>query len=128
MFDKIRIIVGIDGSVQSQKALDEAIAIAQHFSGFIKAVTVAEKAADKKAENIVKAAGQELTNARVGHDTCIAINSNPAKTLANMAKQENFDLIVVGSRGIGGGVSLLLGSVSKQIVSNAYCNVLVVKK
>jgi nucleotide-binding universal stress UspA family protein len=128
VFDKIRIIVGIDGSVQSQKALDEAIAIAQHFSGFIKAVTVAEKAADKKAENIVKVAGQELTNARVGHDTCIAINSNPAKTLANMAKQENFDLIVVGSRGIGGGVSLLLGSVSKQIVSNAYCNVLVVKK
>ena len=54
--------------------------------------------------------------------------TNPAKTLATLAKQENFDLLVVGSRAIGKRVSALLGSVSKQVVGNAYCNVLVVKK
>jgi len=37
-------------------------------------------------------------------------------------------LIVIGSRGLGGRTSMLLGSVSKQVVSNAYGNVLVVKK
>jgi nucleotide-binding universal stress UspA family protein len=48
--------------------------------------------------------------------------------MVNMAKQENIDLIVVGNRGLGRTVALLLGSVSRKVVSDAYCNVLVVKK
>ena len=40
MNDRIRILVGYDGSLQSKKALKEAITIAMHFSGFIKVVNV----------------------------------------------------------------------------------------
>jgi nucleotide-binding universal stress UspA family protein len=57
----------------------------------------------------------------------LVLGSNPAKALVIIAKQENFGLIVIGSRGLGSKVSFLLGSVSKQVVANAYCNVLVVK-
>ena len=128
MFDKIRILVGYDGSLQSKKALTEAIAIAKHFSGLIKVINVYEKGKEKEAETTVIEAKQILEKEDVAHDVSLVLGSNPAKTLVIMAKQENFDLIVVGCRGLGSKVSMLLGSVSKQVVSNAYCNVLVVKK
>ena len=128
MNDRIRILVGYDGSLQSKKALKEAITIAKHFSGFIKVVNVYEKGKKKEAEAAILVAEQNLEQEKVAHDSLLALGSSPAKTLVIMAKQENFDLIAVGSRGLGRNVSMLLGSVSKQVVSNAYCNVLVVKK
>jgi len=127
MFDKIRILVGYDGSLQSKKALTEAIAIAKHFSGLIKVINVYEKGKEKEAETTVIEAKQILEKEDVAHDVSLVLGSNPAKTLGIIAKQENFGLIVIGSRGLGSKVSFLLGSVSKQVVVNAYCNVLVVK-
>jgi len=128
VFDKMRILVGSDGSVQSKKALAEAISIASRFSGFVKVVTVYDKGGEKKAEATIAVAKQELEKGQIKHDTLMALNSNAAKILLTIAKQENFDLIIVGSRGIGGRVSMLLGSVSKSVAADAYCNVLVVKK
>ena len=127
MNDRIRILVGYDHSLQSKKALKEAITIAQHFSGFIKVVTVYGREKEK-AEATILEAEQNLEKEKVAHESLLVLGSNPAKALVTMAKQENFDLIAVGSRGLGRKVSMLLGSVSKQVVSNAYCSVLVVKK
>jgi nucleotide-binding universal stress UspA family protein len=130
VFDRIRVLVGVDGSLQSRKALLESVTIAKHFSGFMKVVTVYEKGLDKKAEAIVNEVKQTLMQEGItsGYDVTSILGSNPAKALETIAKQENFDLIVIGSRGLGNKVSLLLGSVSKQVVGNARCNVLVVKK
>ena len=128
MFDKMRILVGCDGSVQSKRALEEAISIASKFSGFVKVVTVYSKGAEKKAEDTISEAKTMLEKEKIKYDTLLALNSNAAKTLQTIAKQENFDLIIVGSRGIGNRVSMLLGSVSKNVVADSYCNVLVVKK
>ena len=128
MNERIRILVGYDDSLQSKKALKEAITISKHFSGFIKVVNVYERGKKKEAEAAILVAEQNLQQEKVAYDSLFALGSNPAKTLVIMAKQENFDLIVVGCRGLGSKVSMLLGSVSKQVVSNAYCNVLVVKK
>ena len=128
MFDKIRILVGYDASSQSKKALKEAIVIAKHFSGFIKVVNVYEKGKEKETETTIIEAKQILEKEDVKHDVSLVLGSNPAKALGIIAKQENFGLIVIGSRGLGSNLSFLLGSVSKQVVANAYCNVLVVKK
>jgi nucleotide-binding universal stress UspA family protein len=128
MNDRIRILVGYDGSLQSKKALKEAITIATQFSGFIKVVNVYEKEKKKEAEAALLEAEQNLEKEKVAHESLLVLGSNPAKVLVTIAKQENFDLIAVGSRGLGRNVSMLLGSVSKKVASNAYCNVLVVKK
>src|SRR3990170_5104154 len=128
MFDKIRILVGYDASSQSKKALKEAIVIAKHFSGFIKVVNVCEKGKEKEAETTIIEAKQILEKEDLTHDVSLVLGSNPAKALGIIAKQENFGLIVIGSRGLGSNLSFLLGSVSKQVVADAYCNVLVVKK
>jgi nucleotide-binding universal stress UspA family protein len=128
MLDKIRILVGIDGSVQSQKALNEAITIATRFSGFIRVITIYDKGNEKKAEALMADTQQRIEKEGIKYDVSMIMGSNPANILPAIAKQENIDLIVVGSRGLGGKVSMLLGSVSKKVVANAYCNVLVVKK
>jgi len=130
MIDKMRILVGVDGSVQSKKALLEAASIAKHFSGFIKAVMVYEKGLEKKAETTLSDAKRELEAEGISHyyEVTSVVGSTPSRILVAIAKQESFDLIVIGSRGLSGRVSMLLGSVSKQVVANAYCNVLVVKK
>lgn len=54
-----------------------------------------------------------------------AIEGQPAAVLLEQA--QGADMIVVGSRGHGGFASLLLGSVSQQIVHHAPCPVVIVR-
>jgi nucleotide-binding universal stress UspA family protein len=49
----------------------------------------------------------------------------PVATLVDMSSR--FDLVVVGSRGLGGFKGMLLGSVSTGVVANALCAVVVVR-
>jgi len=128
MKDKMKILVGVDGSRHSKKALIEAINVAKKFSGFIKAVTVYKQGMDQEAEKVLEETEQHLKKEKVDHSLSSILGSNPARALVNIAKHENFDLIVVGSRGLGSAASILLGSVSRQVVSKAQCDVLVVKK
>lgn len=53
--------------------------------------------------------------------------SSVVETIINHAVKENVDLIIVGTRGLGGFKKMLLGSVSSGIVSHAHCPVLVVR-
>src|SRR5579871_3872912 len=52
---------------------------------------------------------------------------HPAQVLVGFAEQQHADLIVVGSRGLGGFQRLLLGSVSTHVLHHAHCSVLVVR-
>lgn len=54
----------------------------------------------------------------------VALEGQPADVLTQ--EGENADMIVVGTRGQGGFASLLLGSVSQQVIQHANCPVLVV--
>lgn len=49
----------------------------------------------------------------------------PANTILEIAREGNYDLIVIGHRGHGGLGEFLLGSVSKTVVHDAPCSVLV---
>ena len=126
MNDKIRILVGVDGSNYSDRALLEAVTIAKRFSGSVKVITVYHRGMEKKANEVIEHAKFYLEN-EVEYTTSSILGSNPARALRNLVEHEKFDLVVVGSRGLGSTASFLLGSVSKRVVANVECNILVVK-
>jgi len=128
MKDGMRILVGIDGSDHSLWALMEAINIAKQFSGFLKVITVYDRGKDEEAEKSRQKTMQYLENESISYDFAIILGSNPPRALVDTAANEKFDLIVVGSRGLGSAASFLLGSISKKVVTDASCDVLVVKK
>lgn len=128
MNDKMKILVGTDGSEHSKKAVIEAINVAKRFSGFVRVITVHKQGMDKEAEKILEEVEQYLKKEKIDYNLSSILGSNPSRALVNIAKRENFDLIVVGSRGLGSAASILLGSVSRRVISNAHCDVLVVKK
>jgi len=52
---------------------------------------------------------------------------DPAECVLNVAEANDCDLIVMGTRGVGGLRGLLLGSKAQAVVSHAKCPVLLVK-
>lgn len=128
MKEKMKILVGIDGSEHSMWALMEASNIAKKFSGFVKAVTVYKQGMEEDAEKILQKAKRFLETEKIDYSLLTILGSNPPRALVDIAKNENFDLVVVGSRGLSSAAAFLLGSASKQVVSKATCDVLVVKK
>ncbi|MGD6934637.1 MAG: universal stress protein [Candidatus Bathyarchaeia archaeon] len=51
----------------------------------------------------------------------------PSDEIIETAKEGCFDIIVIGSRGLGGIKGFFLGSVSKKVTNEAVCPVLIVK-
>lgn len=124
----MRILVGVDGSDNSTWALIEAISIAKKFSGHVKVITVYKRGSIDEATKTQLKAKQLLGEEEIDSSLEAILGSNPSRALVDIAQNEKFDLIVVGSRGLGNAAAFLLGSVSKQVVSKASCDVLVVKK
>ncbi len=124
----MKILVGVDGSDYSTWALMEAISIAKKFSGHVKVITVYKRGQEDEANKTQLKARQLLDEENVDSSLSAILGSNASRALVDTAKNEDFNLIVVGSRGLGSAAAFLLGSISKQVVSNASCNVLVVKK
>lgn len=54
-------------------------------------------------------------------------NANPGEVICEYTEENDFNLIVVGSRGLGNVKKVVLGSVSNYIVNNSKLPVLVIK-
>jgi len=52
---------------------------------------------------------------------------HPVQTIAKVAAEQGYDLLVIGSRGLGGLKRLFLGSVSNAVLQEAKTSILVVK-
>lgn len=55
------------------------------------------------------------------------IEGDPAEAIIEVALVQDSDLIVMGSRGLGRLIGLVLGSTSQKVVSHAPCPVLIVR-
>jgi nucleotide-binding universal stress UspA family protein len=137
-----RIVVGIDGSQGSRLALDWAVAEARAHGGQIEAVyawhgpsptlyPIGAVALDvgtfgQRAKEILDEVVDSTDVTGLGEPIeRIVASGSPARTLLDVAK--GADLLVVGSRGVGGFGGLVPGSVSRHCVRHAPCTVVVVR-
>ncbi len=138
------IVVGIDGSHNSTKALEWAMTEAAVRKAPLTVLTVHSVMAsywsgqpvtlpgdEDEVNKIRKSAESAVADvaAKLGADqpesvTVSAVNGFTAQALIDAARDS--DLLVVGTRGGGGFGSLLMGSVSSQVVHHASCPVVVV--
>jgi nucleotide-binding universal stress UspA family protein len=130
------IVVGIDGSDGSRRALQWAFQEARLRAARVQALLAWTYLAQPHGE-FDAAYGETDARARldqaldqVGSDAIdvaverLVVNDLPARALLDAAR--GAELVVVGSRGVGGFKGLLLGSVSQQVVQHAPCPVVVV--
>jgi nucleotide-binding universal stress UspA family protein len=137
------ILVGIDGSHHSERALEWAMKEAALRRQPLKVLAVhpvvvgwtgrgVSYPGDAQLLETTRAAAREMTDkvlaglsgARPESITVEAVSGIPAEALLNAAADT--DLIVLGSRGTGGFARLAMGSVGDQVARHARCPVVIV--
>ncbi|NIP62366.1 MAG: universal stress protein [Nitrosopumilaceae archaeon] len=135
-----KILVPLDGSKNSMRGLDEAISIAKKCNASITGLHTIPIYPRNLADAIMpyqihmkKEAEDFMIKAkkRAGRDgirlTKKIIYGSPINEITDLAKNKNFDMIVIGSRGHTGMKEVFLGSVANGVVHRSKVPVLVVK-
>ena len=139
------ILLATDGSASANRAQWFAAALARQFSSRLTVLTVVHnepdaelevfgqiggtsvpELAEQTAADVLSSAKKEVATAGLSAVETEVADGNPASTILAMATEKDIDLIVLGKRGKGRLVGLLLGSVSQKVVSLAPCPVVVV--
>lgn len=135
------IIVGVDGSDHSLRALDWALREAQLRSAPLTVVTVNPalvsywgavtypegKLDQEQAHQEVQAALDKALSSLTGTPPQVTIKVTPGSPATELLEAaQDADMVVVGSRGSGGFSRLMLGSVSTQVAHHATCPVVVI--
>jgi nucleotide-binding universal stress UspA family protein len=135
-----QIVVATDGSPGSELAVTRAIELAAGLGATLTFVSVVpetgfsanpvsgapEAATATGGRAAVRAAVQRATEAGVQAEFEY-LEGDAADAIVAAAQQRQADIIVVGSRGLGALRSLVLGSVSREVVDRADRPVLIVK-
>jgi nucleotide-binding universal stress UspA family protein len=141
-----RIVVGVDGSDCARKALGEAIREAQMRRAHLRVVCAWQlplpaygmggfaPALDEEtiarlresAQQIIDESLEQAKRAEPGVACDGEVVEGQAASVI-LKEAEHAAMVVIGNRGHGGFGSLLLGSVSHQVVHYAHCPVLVVR-
>jgi nucleotide-binding universal stress UspA family protein len=147
-----KILVAIDGSQHAIRAAHAAIRLAANFQAELIVLSVVpnpslfvptrvghapppvsyvqyydrmEKEASKCIDEIISlATGQGVKKAT---KEVLRSTGSVVETIIKNAEAEGVDLIVTGTRGMGGFKKLLMGSVSSGLVAHAHCSVLIVR-
>src|SRR2546421_105609 len=139
-----RVVVGSDGTPTSLYAVDRAAEVAQAAQARLVVVTAYRDAdpgaAPRSAEGAhrelygVEAARQALeksvsglTKERARYIDQRLVPGDPAQALLHTVGSNPANVIVVGNRGLGASKGQLLGSVPRDVVKNAVCDVLIVQ-
>lgn len=147
-----RILVAVDGSRSSKRAVIFAAKVANATGGYLLVVHVIpkvsygfvpvptsstilptgfrswERHARKHSQNIVDNAvsSAEREGAKV-KKVLLETFSSTAEGIVSWARRDKADLIVIGTRGLGRLRGLLLGSVSTNVIAQSQCPVVAVK-
>lgn len=146
----MKIIIGVDGSKQSDAAIDACgkfiksateikiiCVVEQNYTMATEPFAVSAEFFSELAANEKKLAEESVESAKsklyivLGNDnvelTTEVFLGNPSQQIIEEAENWKADLIIVGSHGKGFWQRTMIGSVSDSIIHHAHCSVLVVK-
>ena len=148
------VLVAVDGSPESTKALDFALELAEKYDAKVAILNVSEIPAigaasqttavayasdtmpvpifardlNKLHEDILSKALAYSVAAKPGLAISTKLREgDPALEIVAMAKEEKFDAIVVAHKGMGRVREALLGSISEKVAHQATCPVIIVR-
>lgn len=126
-----KILVPVDGSENAKEALQHAVLLAKKTDAKIILLYVQESGLFKLKPKVTKEIGARILSAAADQAEGIKLekkleSGDPAKTIAETAKKEECDLIVMGSRGFGAIGRFLLGSVSDHVIHYSDRSVLLI--
>ena len=133
-----RILVGVDGSEHSQKALDQAISMGNICNSKIFVISVIElypeqlavaPALEEKmsgdARQLLERVKEKVEKANIPCETIVHTGGQPHKFIVQEAIDKGIDLIVIGTHGKTGLRRMLMGSVAEKVIGHAPCTVMV---
>lgn len=136
------IVVGVDGSGHSRKALERAAAEAVAHGAPLTVLTVHQAVRDvyggvshyqddvsltEKAKEAAQAEVDQTLAGLAAKPTSVTVTAVHGLPVDELIKaSQGADMLVLGRRGAGGFARLTMGSVSNQVVHHAHCPVLVV--
>ena len=141
MINKIKkILVPLDGSSNSFRGLDTAIHLARQCHATITGLYVAEivrprtsdpitpleKILLEHAQKIMKKAKLKAAQQGILFFDRVSYGDD-GKRIVEIAEKKDFDLIVIGSRGMGAAKEMFLGSTSNYVLHKSKKPVLIVK-
>lgn len=135
-----KILVPVDGSEESEKAISQAIHLAQLDKGqlvFFYVVNIQQAAISihlcqeiidsltGEGNRLLEEIKEKLPEG-INCETVLDVGI-PYEKIVDYAKDNNIDLIVMGSRGLSLVEGILMGSVSRNVLEQAPCSVLIAK-
>ncbi len=135
-----RILVALDNSRGSEKALEAAVKLAQQNGGRLTAVTVLEQTGNPALDVLVADVHARATNrleellqtaanyarSRGVRLTPILREGHPAEAIIRCAEEENAALVVLGANSISNG-DTGLGGTTDQVSNHCPCTVLIAR-
>ncbi len=138
----MKILVPIDGSDHSARALETAVQMAEKFGGKITLIHVvspqwgpfideaslaaAGKAIYKAGERLLAETEKKIKAKGIKVEEMLK-TGHVVGEITKASKEGKFDLIVIGARGVGVVAEMLLGSVSHGVIKYSNIPVLVVR-
>ncbi|MFZ8908482.1 MAG: universal stress protein [Nitrosopumilaceae archaeon] len=136
----MNILVPLDGSDYSKKALLQACDMAKNYQANLILVYVVDKTRSlnlldkneylkmlRRFGEKVLIKGKETAKTKGMDVTTIMKEGNITNEIVKLAKSKKCNLIIVGSKGLGATARFFLGSVSNKLANNSPCSVLIVK-
>ncbi len=133
----VKILVAYDGSEFSKRALNEAAENAKHFKGSLALLHIywddkvgkieGTEVRDQPTMQVMADAEKKLKASKVKYELKSERSDDVPYVILKTAKDEGYDYIAMGSRGMGGAKAWILGSVSSRVIAESHCPVIVVK-
>jgi nucleotide-binding universal stress UspA family protein len=127
-----KILVAIDGSKSAEKALEYAVQLAEKHRAEVTLLNVGESKLFSFKSKVVREVGERILSEAASKVKGLKLKTqlefgSPAETIIEVAEKGNYDLIVVGSRGLSSVKRFLLGGVSDDVSHHAKRSVLIAR-